>query len=238
MSTNKVNQIKSIEDLKKLEVVSSNVSEKYVPIYTSQIIEELSPEFEFVRATKYFPGGTRHEAVLRTTLFNENGDFILIENSYDRSRSFRLSFLNNGILIPLNLEKIVHRGENAQNLANDLLVNKDEVLAALENAKKIVAYFKSTKISKKLKKEIFEIVFEKHLEKRYEVDVTIADSYDTIFKYIETIVDRYINGEYFIANKSTNKIRKGTKIKSRFTQMNLTNKIYKYLKDNFPAIFI
>jgi hypothetical protein len=230
--------LNTIEKIKELEVISSSVSEKYVPIYTSQIIEELAPEFSLVSGSVYFDSRSRHEVVLRTTRFSENGDYILIENSYDRSRSFRLSFLNNGILIPLNLEKIVHRGENAQKLTEDLLVNKEDVLTALENAKLIVSYFKNTKINKKLKKEILEIVFHKHLKKGFEIDITIGRSYNTIFSYIETVVDRYIKGEYYIANKSTDKIRRGSKVKSKFTQMTITNKIYKYLKDNFPQIFI
>jgi hypothetical protein len=230
--------LKTLQDLKKIEVISKGVSDKYVPIYTSEIIKELEPEFEFVSGSRYFNSLTRHEVILKTTKFNKEGDFILIENSYDRSRSFRLSFLSKGILIPLNLEKVVHIGENAQNLTKDLLVNKDEVLKALENAKKIVEYFRSTPISKKLKKDIYGIVFEKHLNKNFEIDITIGDSYKTIFDYIDTIVDRFLKGEYFIANKSTNKIRRGTKIKSKFAQITLTNKIYKHLKETYPAIFI
>ena len=84
-----------------------------------------------------------------------------------------------------------------------------------------------------------ELVFHKHIKKGFEIDITIGSrTYNTIFSYIETVIDRYIKGEYYIANKSTDKIRRGSKVKSKFTQMTITNKIYKYLKDNFPQIFI
>jgi hypothetical protein len=224
--------IENLEELRKLEKVSPEVSEQYVPIYTTKIIEELTPEFEVVNILRVFAGRNRHEVTLR-----RGDDYVVIENSYDRSRSFRLSFLSKGILIPLDLEKIIHRGENAKNLTEDILVNKDKVIEALENAKTIVETLRSAPITKKHKKEILNIVFERFIKKGYEIDITIADSYKNFFDYIGTVVERYIDGDYYYEG-ANNKVRKGRKVKSRFLQLSITNKVYNYLKETHPAVFI
>jgi len=225
--------IKNLQELKKLEKVSSEVSDKYVPISTTKIIEELSPEFTFVSANKVFYGLSRHEVVLK-----RGEDYILIENSYDRSRSFRLSFLSNGILIPLDLEKVVHIGEFAKNLVEDILVNKDKVIEALHNAKTVVTTLRNSPITLKYKKEIKNVVFEKHIKKGFKVDVgSIASRYDNFFDYSATLAERLIDGDYLYENDK-GKLRKGRKIKSRFLQLDAVNRVIKYLKDNNPAVFI
>jgi len=223
--------LNTIEKLKKIEKQSGNTTDKYIPIYTSKIIEDLEPEFKFITGIQYHPGSSRHQVILRY----ENND-ILIENSFDGKRSFRFSFLSNRFIIPLKLDKVVHRGSNAKELTHDLLINKTEIIKSIENAKKLVYHFQSTKIPKKIKNKIFSIVFEKHLKNK-NVDITIAKSYNTIFSYTETIVDRFLEGEYYlIDNKS--KIKKGRKIKSKFAEIVLINRIYKTLKSEHPEIFI
>ena len=225
--------VKTLADLKKLEKVSSEASEQYVPISTTKIIQDLSPEFKFISANRVFPISSRHEVILQ-----HGNDYILIENSYDRSRSFRLSFLSNGVLIPLDLEKVVHRGEFAKNLEQDILVNKDKVIEALHNAKTVVTTLKNSPITDKYKTEITNIVFEKHIKKGFKVDVgVIASRYENFFDYGATLAERLIDGAYYYENDK-GKLRRGRKIKSRFLQLEAVNKVIKYLKDNNPAVFI
>jgi hypothetical protein len=227
--------IKTLDGLINLERVSNKVSEKYVPIYTTDIIESLEPEFKFSHAYK-LNNGTAHAAILVTFRFNEDGDNILIENSYDRTRAFRLSFLKNSFIIPLDLDKVVHIGDRAKDIETHFAENKENILEALKNAKEIVHYLQVTKIPKKIKNDIKNIVFENQIKSGKEIDITIASSYDSIFTYTETLIDRFVNGEYHTIKDG--KVRKGRKVKSNFRKLQLTNKIYKYLKETYKHIFI
>ncbi len=143
------NQIfKDINTLKAFEIVSSNVSKQYVPVYTSEIIDELSPTFKFIEGVRYHACNSVHSV----TLQNKEGDIISIDNSYDRSRAFSLRLNYGQLTIPLDLDRVIHRGESAQLLADELLLDKEILFKAIKNAKTVGLSLKESKIPESFKK--------------------------------------------------------------------------------------
>jgi len=232
---NKIAKITKVEDLKSFEKISQYVSEQYVPLYTSEIVKELEGSFEFESAVRYCDSGTMHSV----TLVNREGDRIHIDNSYDRSRAFSLRFTDGQITIPLDLDKVVHRGTNAKELIDNIHRDKNSIVEALQDAKTTVLNLKETKITKEFKEAIIAVIFKDVLVSK-EVDITIADSYDTFYEYIHTVTDRFLKGEYHTVgrNDKSDMIRKGRVIKSRFRRLDVTLKVYKFLKSNVPELFI
>ena len=226
-------KLKNIEAVKRIENVDPAVSDQYVPIYTSKIVEHLQPECQFIVGWKFFPKLSAHNVVL-----SYKDETIIITNSYDRSRAFSMLIGKNHFYVPVKLDRVIHRGQGAEEVAEEFINNKKALFEGIENAKKIVNYFKDTKITEKTKKEIFNIVFKRQIDQGKKIIITIGDSYNTIQKYIDTIVERYFEGDYYTENPKNGKIRKGRKIKSRFNQLYVTNKIVKYIEQNHPEIFI
>lgn len=238
MGTSKVQIITDENELETFENVSPKVSNKYVPIYTSEIVRDLAPEYTFVEAVRYCTYNTMHSVLLK----NDEGDAIVIDNSYDRTRAFSLHYSIGKFNIPLNLERQVHIGENAKHLVEDLTLNKADIKVAIENAKIIAQNLKETHIIDKFKTDIINIVFKQITSRKnfVELDLDIADSYDNFFDFINTVVDRYYKGEYHIVKKTAKgeSIKKGRVIKSRFSKLKITNKIHKYLVESAIELFV
>jgi len=241
MAKTKLALFNSISELTSFENVSGNVSDKYVPIYTSEIIKILEPEFKFVSGEKYCNFNSQHSVFLE----NDTGDTIIITNSYDRTRAFSASLIADEIRIPLNLDKQIHLGSEAAALTENFKENKVEFFKAIEHAKDVIRNLKSTNIPDYIKEVVIEKVFAKPLARKgfLELDLTISDNYVTCFTFINSAITRYVNGEYNIALTSKTHvdgevIRKGVKTNSRFIKLQITNEIYSYLKDEIPELFI
>ena len=233
----------TIKELKAFEVISSGVSEKYVPIFTSEIIEILSPEFKFVSGEKYYNFNSAHTVFLEDT----KGTRIAISNSYDRTRAFSAYLISEEMRIPLNLDRQIHLGSEAAVLVENFKLNKPEFFVAIEHAKEIVGKLKTTNIPEYLKEEIVTYVFDKPLKRKgvVELDLVIAetDYYNTCYGFINTVIGRYVKGDYnLVVESKTHKdgeiIRKGIKLSSRFIKLQVTNAVYNYLAEELPELFI
>jgi hypothetical protein len=171
---------------------------------------------------------------------SKNEDKILFLNSYDGTFAFRFYLISGGINIPVGeLERVIHKGTGAAELDEEFKIHPDEIGKAVERAKLVANNIRNLKITDSLKKEILEIVFEPVTRtKNFEsYELTIADSFDTIQKYVDTVIDRYIKGEYFIV-KTDGKVRKGRKITSKFREMVVKNKVFDAIVKNHPALAI
>lgn len=232
--------IKNINELKEIEKPSSYLSEVYVPIYSSRIIEYLEPEYTFIRAEKYYPGSTKHTVTLK----NKDDDTIIFFNSYDGKRAFSMIFNYGNISIPLDIDKQVHKGENAKTIQNEIKINKQQIFDAIKYAKHIVNALKATKVREEDKKFIEDEVF-KRIKKR-ENFISLEQfktnrSTETFFDYIENTVDNYLEGNYHIVIKNAKnqeKNRVGRRVKSKFERLEITNRVFKTLFKNRPDIFI
>lgn len=230
-------QLDTIEQVASTEVVSDKVSEKYVPIFTTSIIDIMTPEFKFSHGIQYCKSTSLH------TVYLTNGeDTIAVTNSYDRTSALRFSFMLDGLHIPLNLEYQKHIGQNASSLVEDLEAYKPAILEALELAKIAEKNLKATHIPESFKKVIKDEIFKDTMKNKnfVRLELNIGESYDTFYKYIDTIVNRFNEGDYFVTSFSNNgtKTRNGMKIKSRFRKLQVVNKINKLLLEEYPEIFV
>ena len=241
MSKTKFATFSTIEELKAFELVDTNVSDKYVPIYTSEIIEILEPEFKFVGGEKYYNFNSAHTVFLES----ENGIRIAISNSFDRTRAFSAFLIADEIRIPLDLDRQIHLGSEAAALTENFRDNKPEFFVAIEHATAVVRKLKTTNIPQYVKDEVTEIVFAATKKRKgfIELDLNIADNYNTCFTFINSCIYRYIKGEYNVVLESKSSldgevIRKGSKLSSRFVKLQLTNEVYSYLAEELPELFI
>jgi len=227
-----------IKTLKSFEHVSSKVSAKYVPIYTSEVIKALEPEFTFIEGMRYNNYKTMHSVYLE----NDLGDKITIDNSYDRTRAFGFRFHSDGLAIPLNLDRQIHIGQHAQELADNLIVDKQALVDAIQNAKNVVQVLRDTPITQGFKDEIISVIFKKVIERNgfKALDIVIADSYDNFYSFIVTAVARYLKGDYTVTMDVDGRevTRKGHVIKSRFQRLYVTNDVYGYLEEERPEVFV
>ena len=241
MAKTKFATFNTIEELKAFETVTGNVSKKYVPIYTSEIIEILAPEFHFVSGEKYYNFNSAHTVFLES----ENGIKIAISNSFDRTRAFSAFLIADEVRIPLNLDRQIHLGQEAAALTENFKANKPEFFVAIEHATAIVRKLKTTNIPQYVKDEVQEIVFAATKKRKgfLELDLNIADNYDNCYTYINTCISRYVKGEYNVvieskSHKDGEVIRKGVKLGSRFVKLQVTNEVYTYLSTEMPELFI
>jgi hypothetical protein len=222
-----------IEKLKDFERVSGAVSEKYVPIYTSKIVEALK-DWEFIDGIRYTKGRTFHSVKLK-----KNDDYIIIDNSFDRSRAFSFKLVAGNTYIPLGLNRVIHRGEGAGKINDEIAENPEAINEAVKNAKLIANKLDRIPATETFKKAIIDTVFEKTKNAKNfdELDLIIGYSYDTVKKYVDTVVDRYIDGEYYIV-KTDGKIRKGRKIKSKYREVEVKNKVFKTIIKEYPELIV
>jgi len=215
----------------------TGVSKKYVPILSTEIVDILAPEFEFTQGVRYYNYNSAH-----SIHFEYKGNHIALENSYDRSRAFSFKLLSNWIALPLDLERQIHLGENAKALTPNFKINKSEISEAISTARTIVNKLKSVSARPEFKAEIENIVFKTIKERKGFLDITfeVGSQYDTVYKYINEICDTYINGHYIyreVVNGET-KNRKARKSNSNFMRLQMTNKVYAYLYENYIEAFI
>lgn len=227
------------DELPALEIVSDKVSPKYVPIYTSKIVDELSSNFEFKHCYFSRNGTTKHIVEMQS----ENAR-IKISNSYDRTAALRMYLTtgeNGNILIPLELGKRVHVGQKAKDLTDDFKNYKNEILQAIDTTATIINTMKTTHIHDKIKEKINQSVFKSPLKRKgfKELDLDVPGF--TVYDYIDNCINQYITGKYnmVITLKNGNeKIRKGREIKSNFSKLQIMNRVYKEILTNIPQLLI
>lgn len=234
---NKYLYFTDVNKLKEFEKVSDRVSDRYVPIYTSEVVKNLSPEFDFVSGTKFSNSCTQHMVHL-----NIGSSNISISNSYDRSKSFSLYLVSHNVQIPLNLEKQVHIGQNASRLTADFKLNKPDILEAIKNAEQTINTLKNTKIVDRIKSKLQNIVFATPMLRKgfSELDVKSLDNI-SVYEYINDMINTYICGDYHVVVKNKygqNVVRKGRVVKSKFTKVVIMNRVFKYINSELPELSI
>ncbi len=229
----------STEDLQNIEHVDSRVSKKYVPIFTTEIIEILSPEWEFIGGKQFVKGLSKHYV----DLTNDDGDLIRIYNSYDRSLALSVSLVSDGLGIDLGVDRLIHIGHKAKEFTEDLKLFKDDIAKGIVTAKKIDAFLKTAKVTPRIQKEISNIIYRKEADRKgfqsytNYVDVLVEKkSIKNIKAYILKSLELYYDGEYTITVSGVKK--DGRKTKSYLRIIADENRIYTYLEENFPEYFI
>ena len=119
MKRTTIQPVFTVKDIKKFENISPRVSEKYAPIFSTDLIKILAPEFKLVKAQRTSSGSTGHYV----DMINDKKETIRIYNSYDRTLSFRMSLVSGKYSIDLGTNRVIHRGETASTLTETFKVS-------------------------------------------------------------------------------------------------------------------
>ena len=216
--------IRSITELKQLEKVSPNVSDKYVPIKTSDFIEALS-NFDFLYATKYVKGSNMHSAVLSCG----EGTNIVIENSYDRRLAFSIYFEHEGVLF--GKVRQVHIGKSAQELAH----MEGEVNEFYTNAIQTLHAMKNLQLDADEYREIARVGFKARSINIDETDFQVQDiNAENCFEFMQGLILILKMGE-FNRKHST---RKPQLVKSQAKHVKICNQIWQHIAEEHPELQI
>jgi hypothetical protein len=225
------------EEIKKFEVLSPKCSKIYAPIYSSDIVKILEPEYKMTTACKWYKNSTKHYVDL------ENGnDKIRIYNSYDRTLSFRMGLVSDGFSVDLGAHRVVHKGQTAKELTEEIRKHKTTILNSVETAKELIQKFKDNKVTPAIAKAISDTVFDTHIKKKgFQEYTNYADTLVelndiSIYTYITATVNNYLKGEYTVTVNG--KKKNGREVKSVLSKMNLEIKIMKTLQDEFIEYFL
>jgi len=237
--------LNSIEDVEGIERVS-NVSEKYVPIYTSDFIRVLEPEFKFLYGKKFGGVSSKHYVVLE----NKDGDRIVVYNSFDRTLAFSVQLISDEIQFSILDEKrVIHIGERARLIGDtDYLKEiKESILKSIPNRKLLFNKLKNTEIQPDIQKAINDVIAKDkiyHMNRKKECDYKYINPVDSIAKtlkengkkmstydYINLSIKNFLDGNYEI--EGCGEIKKGRKNKSVFYKINTINRISKMIEKDF-----
>ncbi len=229
---NKLQIFHTIKELKAFETVSPKVSAKYVPIYTSELIKILEPEFTLVNGCKPYPSYTTHYV----DLVNETGDTIRIYNSFDRRWALSVNLISDGLTIKLGTDRLIHMGQKATNFTEDFEDAKQSILDAIVNAKTFAGVLASTKIEKDLAKAITDSVFRNFIKKDgFQEIVNYADILIekdiTVKNYINTTLKNFAEGNYTVT--ISGKKRVGRKSSNVFEEVLNKSKIMKLVENEY-----
>ena len=233
-----------VELLKSFEVVSNNVSNKYVPIFSSQIVAAMAPEFEFLEFQKYFGKRTPHSVTLQNTV---TGEVIKIFNSYDGTMALRMFYVEGNLPIDLGVERLIHRGEKAKDFKESIEDAKFAIIDAVETAKTLNQALENTKVTKKQQKRITEVVFSRVLKRKgvnevtNYVDVLVETAGErgnefSIKKYILGSIKEFIDGNYTYVQNGVKK--NGRKINSAFGKLEIENEVVQMIEDEFVEVLL
>ena len=234
------NVAKTIQGLESREILSPKISEIYVPVYTSDLARILAPEFEFEYARFFRAGSTAHAAVFHVV---ETGQKLVVYNSYDRSVALRVLLKDShgtGFGTPLNIDRIIHKGNRPKNFVDGLEDVKQDIINSIGVARTIREELSNLKIRHfpDLAKEIQDIIFEDKSENLVGNPVS-EELYNriSVYGYIQVLYRVLNEGNYKYINKK-GKIRKGRKHYNPFKELVSNRKILEVLEVKFPEIFV
>ncbi len=233
---NNGNYFHDLNELKAFEKVDAKVSAKYVPIYTSAVIEAMSPEFTLDYGQKIFKTWSAHYAMLN----NKAGDTIKITNSFDRKWAFGFQLITKeGFTVRVGLDRIVHIGSKAKEFNETFKDQKEDILKAIKNAATFATTLKNTKVQPALQEKITSIVFRKSIAtKGFQTLTNDADVLQenakngmSVTGYILATLKAFEKGNYTVTNQGTKKV--GGKTKSVFNRTQTESLLMDLIEDEF-----
>ncbi len=235
-NTNNLKYFYDVAELTAFEKVDGRVSAKYVPIYTSAVIEALSPEFTLDYGCKIFKTWSAHYVDLK----NDKNETLRIYNSYDRRWAFSMSIIDSdGFRVNVGLDRIVHIGAKAKEFNEEFLSNKQYILDAIENAKVFSTTLKGTKVQPDLAKKITDIIFRKTISTKgfqtltNDADILLTNTKNgmSVSVYITATLKAFEKGNYTYTVSGVKKI--GGKTKSVFNRTQTESLIMDLVEEEF-----
>jgi len=230
----KVIELETVQELKAIEKVSQDVSKKYVPIYSSAIVELMEPEYKFKQAVQALPSSSSHYVDLVS-----DDAALRIYNSYDRSLALRVNYYSDGMLIPLGIDRLIHMGAKAKTFTKDFTDAKEEIKKAVKTARNIDKFLSGVTITDDLKKVISKAIF--RLPKNFKM-VKVTNPVDvlkdiSLKEYIKKSTNNFLLGNYHY-EKEDGAGFKGPKKNTVMTRIKSENRVIKALKAQYPELFL
>jgi len=223
--------IKTIEDIKRFERISTRVSSKYVPIYTSNLVESLSEGFSIISGSIYRYTSNAHYIVLGS---NKNDKLKLyIDNSFDRTVALRISFMYKNLIF--GFIKQVHMGESASDISH----NYDSVSELYIKASSFIDTLSKYQLDEEDRQVIVEQLFKERgipLNRVVEESIFKFKESETTLEYFDRIIGLLMSGEFQI--NSTKGIKLARASKSQFLKISMNKRIYTYLTKHNPELAI
>ena len=219
----KTKSLKTLNDVEALEHTSESCSEKYVPIKTTEFIKELK-DFDFIGGYRYRGGSTAHYVRL------SKGDdvTVLIENSFDRSLSLRISFEYNEFVFGRIKQK--HLGEPAKEINN----MKSNINEWYTNAIKTIDSMRTLNLPKSDLETIAKIAMKARGVNLREVH-GIEYNHSNVLDFIQHLIHGIKNGDFYRMS-----VRSGLKeikpVQRESLMIEINHKIWKYLIRNNPEL--
>ncbi len=234
---NTATYLDTIQAVEAIQIISPRVSNKYVPILTTDVIKALSPEFNFVSGVKFVRGRSKHYV----DLVNKAGDQIRVYNSFDRSLALRASLISDGLVIDLGVDRLVHIGQRAKDFTETLENTKADIIKNIKTTKKMVRKLSKEVITPEMAKDISDIVFAKVMKKgateytNY-TDVLMENKDITITNYVKGTLTNYFSGNYTYVKKGEK--RNGLKKDSMLAKVKIENKLMAFLEEAYLEYFL
>ena len=228
----------SYDELDALQVPDESVSDKYVLLKSTDIIDALSPEFEVQDIQQWNVTNSLHTV----TLYNKENDLtIAFENAFSGKNAFYMR-LSEDLHIPLNFGRQVHSGSPASTMVEHFQDAKLDIIQAAVDAKDVYQKLKTTNIPQFIKDDIEKLVFGHILPRKNFIAMIYDDQreHNTFAEYINFIINAQANSAFVVEMSGKN----GTTLKSvkvplnKFDGVYLQQKIYKYIKKELPMTFI
>jgi hypothetical protein len=220
----KVRFLKTINDVKELEHISDLCSEKYVQIKTTDFINALT-SFNFKGGHRYRKGSTAHFVVLDSG----NDIKLVIDNSFDRTLSLRISFDIHGFRFGRIKQK--HLGKPAEEL-NEVKTNINDWF---NGAVKTVDSMRNLQLPKDDLKEIARVGLKArgiNIRDVHGVNYNYTNVLDFVLNFVQDIKD----GNFYRMSKNKIKVIKPVTRESSLVKIN--DEIWKFLIKNNPELQI
>jgi hypothetical protein len=217
--------IKNKEDIKNFEKVHSRASAKYVPIKTSEFIENFEPQFQFKSAKQYREGSNAHYVELT------KGDEIsvYIENSFDCSLSLRIAFKYKDFIF--GKIRQIHKGIPAIAINN----NKADIYKLYEQASLTIQSMRELEFTKQEKDLIISEALKLKMKKFDNVRGFSYDTKNALDFVIGVLADiKEGNLEYRTA-KGWKALRE---TKSQIAMVDISNAIWGCMYKKFPEFYV
>lgn len=217
-------RLNSMEEIQSLEKVSPRVSDKYVPMKTSALVNQLQPEYTFSHGSKFRPGSSGHYVIMTK---GESIDLMIV-NSFDRSAALSMRFNYNGFIFG-NIRQ-VHMGESAK----ELIGSADEIASWYKNAQRTLNSLQTYKMPEKDLKIIADIVFKTRGVKDKVVNVNYNQK--NTLDFILHLISGIQSGTFIKETKRGLKVVRELKNQKKLIKINY--RIWKYLEENNPELYI
>lgn len=252
--------IGSLKALKAIEV-PDGVSDKYVPIYTSKLVEVLKPEYKFAKGYRFGSKTSKHFIDLVPTDSDKNSnEKIRIYNSFDGSFALRVYFVSENFQYNIvDNDRVVHVGEKARTISEEdnLKELKESIINAVPNVRLLKAKLENIPVdlNSEFTKTIKDVLsggtlyyFKRQQKDENYVFVNYVDDVAklaekngnplSIYAYINLSIKNFIDGNFGFRHTKTNELKGKRAINSPLSKVQILNAIAGVLEEEFVEYMI